>query len=126
MSIKIFVYGTLKQKSDNHRVISKGVIPGSIQDVKTKNKYPLYMGSSFYPCLENQVGVGNQIHGQLMEIKSRYIPVLDDYEGSPDLFKRGLIDVITADGEIITDVVVYFYTEYSKNLEEKELLTEWS
>lgn len=119
----IFVYGTLKEKCCNHGVLKKFNID-SPTPVTTAKKYPMYKSDSYFPYLENQPGVGQRIHGELYEIHDKYEEKLDDFEGVPDLYKKGKISVMLQGGTILNDINCYFRKDET-NVSDKRLIGEW-
>jgi len=128
--IKIFVYGTLKKKCRNHNVLKevfgryyKNI---KIKKVKTKNKYPMFKTKYNFPFLIKEEGVGFNIFGELYETKHEIdMNILDEFEGVPELFKRGKITVIDENNNEYKDIEVYFCAEDIKNYKNKKLIEEW-
>lgn len=91
MSVKLFVYGTLKNGRSNHRVlegadfISTGVVYGMI----------LHKGPGF-PYATNCPG--KLVHGELYELDD--LDRCDRLEGYPNHYNRKLVPVETNEGTI--------------------------
>lgn len=119
----VFVYGTLKTHCCNHHVLQNLI--GEKQKpvpVKSVKKYPMYKSEYYFPYLENQPGIGENIVGQIVEVDDDLLYKLDHFEGVPDLYKRGTIKVKT--GNIEMDCLCYFKAQET-NLKNKSFLTEW-
>ena len=121
----VFVYGTLKNNCSNHEVLRKILKTNGYISVKTIEKYPLYKLSDPFPYLENKPGVGKRIKGQIFDIKEKNEKILDNFEGVPDLYKKGTIDVLDSMGNIYKNVNVYFRAKPLYSFENIELIDDW-
>lgn len=124
----VFVYGTLKENCTNYSVLYpllEDDEPIAIQ-VTTIQKYPMYKSKHYFPYLENQPGIGHYIKGELYDVPDKYEGNLDYFEGVPDLYKKGKIDV--TDGKLqYKNINVYFKSEESHpfDLQQEQLMDEW-
>lgn len=102
--MKIFLYGTLKSGFVNHHIIKRIIGEQTPIKVITAEKYPMYNGDSYFPYLEDQVGVGYNIIGEMVEITNQKdIDFLDTFEGVPYLYKRGTIKVKNEKDEFVCE-----------------------
>jgi gamma-glutamylaminecyclotransferase len=124
--MKIFVYGTLKTHCCNHKFL-KSISNGKPLKVKTMQKYPMYKSEYYFPYLVDKPGYGEYITGELYDIDEKFISKLDEFEGVPDLYQKGLIDVMCG-SEFHMNVNCYFKSKTSslEELENKRLLSEWT
>ena len=125
----VFIYGSIKEEYHNHHII-EGLKKTKII-VKTTSKYPLYNSESYceyFPYLEDCKGVGHIIKGELYEIDPyktlKALKVLDNFEGVPELYKRGEIEVVDDNGVKYT-AYVYFRAENLKDYHNVELIDEY-
>jgi len=124
-TMKFFIYGTLKRKcSNNHKM--KEVQGKFLAEVKTVQRYPMFNLGEYFPYLQDTIGTGNFVKGELWEVPEDKTYILDHFEGVPTLYKKGTIDVKT-ETEVHENVNVYFITEEEskKALTFLELITEW-
>ena len=91
-----FVYGTLKKNQSNHWLINE-VRGKFVSKCKTVYKHPMYQLNQPFPYLDDVQDKGHVIQGELYEIHKKFEDRLDDFEGVPDLYKKGLIKVILND-----------------------------
>jgi gamma-glutamylcyclotransferase (GGCT)/AIG2-like uncharacterized protein YtfP len=85
----LFVYGTLKRGGCRHGPLAGQRFRG---ETRTRPGYALYdLGS--YPGLTPIGDAGQAVHGEIYEVEEILLSWLDTVEGSPDWFKRELIDV---------------------------------
>ena len=120
--MKLFVYGTLKSGCCNHHILTN-VIGNQkpIYGISTE-RYPMYKGAQYFPYLEDQIGYGNNIKGEVYEINEKHLPHLDYFEGVPNLYKRGYIDIST-DNEIVK-CFCYFRAKET-DVPFDDLISEW-
>lgn len=111
----IFVYGTLKENFTNFHIIETFIIDNSIIKVNTTHKYPMYQSRYYFPYLEDRKGGGNIIEGELIDVRPEAMDELDLFEGVPDLYKRGEIEV-EIENEKFT-VPTYFKAQNTDRLE---------
>lgn len=116
--MQAFIYGTLKKNRHNHWLL-KEIEATYICTVKTYEKYPLFELDEPFPYLQNNPGIGEEVKGELYEIKDEFIDRLDYFEGSPDLYHKNNIKV--TDGYLEYDVVTYFKTELLSPADLKKL-----
>jgi len=120
-----FVYGTLKKGMRNHTVLQR-CNAELIAEVETIEKYPMFDLGNGFPFLQNKVGVGSIIQGELYKINSRYRKLLDEFEGVPTLYKKG---VLTVEIENIkySNVNCYFITDElsDEELNQVDLFDNW-
>ena len=116
-----FIYGTLKKGHRNHHMFDRfAKFQG---DVQTIFKYPMFDIGDGFPYLQNNVGEGNIILGELYQIDKRFHSKIDYFEAVPTLYKRGEIKVLTEDNEILK-VNVYFKSK-ELLIEDLNLMNEW-
>lgn len=123
MSKLFFVYGTLKESCCNHEFL-EGCSIDEATPVTTTKKYPMYKGDSYFPYLENQPGVGKYVKGELYEINDKFEDKIDSFEGVPDLYKKGKIDVMLQGGTILKDINCYYKAEET-DVSDQKLIGEW-
>ena len=122
----IFVYGTLKNGMCNNHILQKLTRTNDaryMMDCETTKKYPMYKSNQYFPYLENQPGLGLIVQGELWEVSDKAMSKLDAFEGVPDLYKRGLIEVETEN--LTVTVEVYFKAENTA-IENKNCIEEWT
>lgn len=120
----VFVYGTLKKGCCNYSILKPLLTDEIPINVKTIKKYPMYKSNnSYFPYLENKPGIGHYIKGHLFEIKDSGVDTLDYFEGVPDLYVNGKIDVTCGKLEY-KDIRVYYRADES-DLEGRVLIDEW-
>jgi len=108
--VKLFVYGTLRQKECRHYLL------GSSQFIgygKAKG-FLLYNIGAFPGMVE---GAG-EVKGEVYEIPEELLDKLDMVEGVPYLFRREVIEVELKDGTLIK---AYAYL-YNKKVDNKMLI----
>lgn len=97
----LFIYGTLKRDGQRHRAIQDQTFLG---EATTKTGYQLLdLGS--YPGLIRVEQDGRKITGELWEIHNSRLPMLDQIEGAPRLYR---LEPIEIEGEN-RKVVSYFF-----------------
>jgi molybdenum cofactor cytidylyltransferase len=97
----LFVYGTLMRGEVRH-----GVLAGQrfLREAVTRPKYLLFdLGD--YPGLVAADGEGQAIHGELYEVARGLIPVLDEIEEAPALYR---LEPVEIEGEA-APVLTYIY-----------------
>lgn len=127
-----FIYGTLKKGMKNSHIM-KNVHAKYIADVATVKPFPMFDLGNGFPYVQNVKGKGSIIKGELYGIECKYEKDLDSFEGVPDLYNRGFIDVETIVSEAqpyklpYTQVSCYFITDELDNFElnDVELFNEW-
>lgn len=80
-----FVYGTLKRGFGNHWLMEEQLKAKHCRLVgtaKTKHKYPLVCGPFQVPFLLDVRGSGEHVRGELYEVDSHCLGLLDDLEGT--------------------------------------------
>jgi gamma-glutamylcyclotransferase (GGCT)/AIG2-like uncharacterized protein YtfP len=115
-----FVYGTLKRRMKNHGIIEK--LKGKfISEAISTYKFPMFDLGNPFPYLQNTKGKGKIINGELFEIPKNKIKDLDYFEGVPDLYKKGTIEV---NGNKVN---CYFITDEltEEELSEIKTFNEW-
>lgn len=120
-----FVYGTLKRDQYNHyHIKDKSKFIG---EVETVEKYPLYLLKEPFPYLQDSIGIGFNIKGELFEIGEEHEKYLDNFEGVPFLYKKGKI--LVKHLEEIKEVSCYFKTKEihldSKKFKNLKLIKEY-
>lgn len=85
--INLFVYGTLKRRQRNHRLLAGQEFVGP---ARTLPGYRLYDSGS-YPCLVEDAKNGVAVVGEIWRVDEACLPQLDRLEGAPALFRRAPI-----------------------------------
>ena len=121
--ISVFIYGSLKKGFHNHQFLKNQRVYGTkMIRVNRLEKYPLYNSESYceyFPYLEDRKGVGMIVKGELYQVKS--LKELDRFEGVPDLYKRGTIEVQDKDGNRY-EANAYFRAENLKDYRAVEFI----
>ena len=110
----IFIYGTLKKAQPNHYIL-QGTGPTFIGNVITVKPVTFDLDGGMYPKLWEPPGVPSvwemdgigKLEGELWDVPDNRIGVLDRFEGAPDLYYRGTLEVRLA-GETL-ECQTYFY-----------------
>ena len=89
--MKFFIYGTLKQHQNNHNVLERLQAKFISKDTSTL-KYPMFNLSHGFPYLQDTPNIGNIIYGEVYEINPKFEKDLDEFEGVPELYKKGSIE----------------------------------
>ena len=88
----VFVYGTLKQNMKNHSVMER--IKGEFQfPAETIRLYPMFDLGNGFPYLQDKAHTGYIIQGEVFRVPTENMKTLDYFEGVPDLYKKGMIEV---------------------------------
>lgn len=91
MSVKLFVYGTLRREECAHELLSKNGAK-FIRECQTHPRYQLYDQGSF-PGMTIEDKPGG-VHGELFEVSDRCLEDTDRYEGVDyGLFSREEIEI---------------------------------
>lgn len=99
--MKIFVYGTLKQKYWNNRLLAGATFLG---EAFTEKRYTM-LGSGVPYILPNPEGL--PVKGEIFEIdEHKHLPALDRLEGHPSGYTRTTIEArLVSNGELVqTDI----------------------
>lgn len=121
----VFVYGTLKKGCSNHTILESMVIEREPINVVTISKYPMFKASNnYFPYLVNKPGEGDYIKGELYEIYDKHEEKLDYFEGVPELYKKGKIDV--TDGQTVYKDVNVYYKCCESYYEKQEFINDWN
>ena len=99
----LFVYGTLKRECHNYPDL-KNFSHRFLSDAKIGKEYSLYV--SHLPFLVEKEGEGCE--GELFLVDDLALQALDRLEGHPRHYKRTLVKVVAANGEII-EAWAYIY-----------------
>jgi len=120
----VFVYGTLKQGMRNHSVIER--IKGEFQfPAETIGLYPMFDLGNGFPYLQDVVGTGYIIQGEIYKIPTENMKTLDYFEGVPDLYKKGMIEV-EFEGNVIEANCYFISNELDENeLQDVKLFSNW-
>ena len=86
----LFVYGSLKRGEENHHFLEGQTF---LAEVVTVAKYRLY-SLGRYPGLVHDVEHGQNIHGELWSVAHGKLEALDEFEGSPDHYRREPIELL--------------------------------
>jgi gamma-glutamylcyclotransferase (GGCT)/AIG2-like uncharacterized protein YtfP len=88
---RIFIYGTLKKGFSNSSLLNSSEYLG--EDI-TVQRYPIFIDPSFgFPYLLSEEGRGKFIKGEVYDVTDDTLKAMDIFEGSPDLYKRGTIEL---------------------------------
>ena len=123
----VYIYGTLKNNCINNGIL-KNLSAQFLFPAETVEKFPMYLSENmmeYFPYIENQPGIGNNIQGEVWDLPHQNIKKLDYFEGVPDLYVRDKIKVEFENN--IYDCFCYFKSENSETetLKEKDLMDEW-
>jgi gamma-glutamylcyclotransferase (GGCT)/AIG2-like uncharacterized protein YtfP len=94
----LFVYGTLMRGGIRHHVLAGQRFLG---DVRTRPYYALFdLGAypGLIPCQEE----GRAVPGELYEVATGLIPLLDRIEGAPSLYRLAPVLIEGHSGEVLT------------------------
>lgn len=121
--IKIFVYGSLKRKCSNHKLLKDHAT--FIGAAKTIKKFAMYKAKygNFPRLVETKSNSAKQVYGEIYEIYNpEFLTQLDQFEGLE--YERIKIKVETATNEIKT--VETYVSPYGRLPDENvELLERW-
>ena len=120
--MKIFVYGTLKKDFNNHHIL-EGVKSKFLAKATSTKKFPMFILNEPFPYLQDNIGVGNFIKGEVFEVDDKHEERLDDFEGVPYLYKKGLIEVQSDIGMVI--VANCYFKGRDVSLKDLELLSNY-
>lgn len=85
MSIRVFVYGTLKKGKGNHRLLTEATFLGR---AKIKGPYLLVSLGGFPGVIKTQDGVEREVSGEVYQINDDILQSLDWLEGHPRFYER--------------------------------------
>ena len=124
--IPIFVYGTLKSGMKNHNALLN-LDATYTASGHTLPRYPMFGLGAGFPYLQDTQGVGEHVQGELWVIPPGTEHCLDEFEGVPTPYKKGLINVIVGHNEY-SDIRCYFVTDElsPQELTAIDLLTNWT
>ena len=97
----LFVYGSLKRGERNHHLIRDQRF---LFEVTGLPKYRL-LDLGTYPGIVRDNATGLTIRGELFEIQDCALDELDEFEGSPEHYKREVIEIDGIEGPVES----YFY-----------------
>ena len=120
----VFVYGTLKTGMRNHSVMKR--IKGEFQfPAETVRLYPMFDLGNGFPYLQDTKHTGHIIQGEVFKVPGKSMKELDYFEGVPDLYKKGMIEV-EFEGNVI-EANCYFITDELDRgeLEQVKFFSEW-
>jgi gamma-glutamylcyclotransferase (GGCT)/AIG2-like uncharacterized protein YtfP len=100
-TLRLFVYGTLMRGGVRHPPLASQRFLG---EVRTRPLYALFHLID-YPGLVRCEQGGMIVHGELYDVDVSLLPLLDQLEGAPDLFRLEPVAVEELDGP----VYAYFY-----------------
>lgn len=96
----VFVYGTLKRGFHNFSKYLENSGARFVTDATTVERLPLVMDEKYYtPYALNLPGRGEQLSGELFEVTTDVLAVLNRLEGYPKYYDRISVRVTTANGE---------------------------
>jgi len=121
----VFVYGTLKKNMRNHHVMEK-IFAEFVSPAETIEKYPMFDLGNGFPYLQDNPKYGLIIQGELYHINKITEKQLDHFEGVPQLYKKGLIDV-EFENMKYENVNCYFIADEltDDDLNDVDLFEEW-
>ena len=119
----VFIYGTLKKEEYNHWLLGE-VEAEFVSECTTTDKYPLFEWKDPFPYLQDMKGKGKIVQGELWEIEDKFKSRLDYFEGIPDLYKSGKIEVKS--GKVTYEDVNCYYKAEEVSIENRRLLESWS
>ncbi len=99
----IFVYGTLKRGFYNHHYLENEKFLG---EAMTLYKYALYRNR--IPFLQQSPPVSN-VYGEVYEVSSETLKVIDVLEGHPLFYRRLKAPVVLLDSGERVDAWIYFF-----------------
>tara|TARA_R110002167_G_scaffold7683_12_gene36198 strand:- start:2012 stop:2368 length:357 start_codon:yes stop_codon:yes gene_type:complete len=105
----VFVYGTLRQGYNNHKLLLNCEF---IDAGRTVNNYAMYANGIPYVSDNEQV---SQIYGELYLVNQRILFNLDMLEGHPSWYKRKKIAIETFEGKVY-NAWLYFNNTKTENL----------
>lgn len=106
-SIKVFVYGTLKRDGCRANMLADSKYLG---EASTLHNYTMVDLGHFPGIIFTPIG-GTEIHGELFEVDSKTLAVLDRVEGHPDFYQRLAIPTLQH-GNRITAYTYELSTDY--------------
>ncbi|VDO93962.1 unnamed protein product [Heligmosomoides polygyrus] len=100
LPIRVFVYGTLKRGEPNANVLSNTEgCHRFIGEGRTKTPYPLIVASKYnIPFVLNEPNKGYQIQGEVYEIDTVKLQILDNLEAYPTLYWRQEEKILLSNG----------------------------
>jgi len=107
--IKIFVYGTLKRNKQFGYIMKKAKFIGKAETIE---KYALYFDHIPYMVKNEKI---SNVKGEVYEVTSDLLKLIDDFEEHPVYYKREEIRVKLENGDIIS-VWAYLFPEKRGNL----------
>ena len=123
----VFVYGTLKKNFRNEHVMKMSNAEFLVEAESTE-KFPMFDIGDGFPYMQNKMGTGEIIKGEIWEVPSENIYKLDYFEGVPYLYKPEYIDYYERGTKRLhTSVKTYCKVEQLSNeqLQEVKFLKEW-
>lgn len=122
--MKIFIYGTLKLGCRNNHIMEKAQGEFLFPCVSIK-KYPMFDLGDGFPYLQDKLDFGNIIVGELWKVPNSGAEILNVFEGVPDLYKNGRIEV-EFENKVICAYCYFKTDELSENeLNYINLIDEW-
>lgn len=104
----VFVYGTLRKNLPWHHLLKTSSFLG---EGKTKEKFALYADNIPFVFENNKI---SNITGELYQVDSKILKILDSLEGHPNWYCRKKTTIISKDKEI--ESWLYFYPKRIKGL----------
>lgn len=101
-TVRLFVYGTLKQGFPNHHHNRGQRLPG---EFRTRLAHPMWVvrlpNEDRAPWLMDLPGQGHQVRGEVYEVAATELPAIDRLEevGRPTGYVRVAIELEPADGD---------------------------
>lgn len=117
--VLLFIYGSLKDGQYNNPVMHK-LHATKLCNASTVKSHPLFMQREPYPWLQETPGTGLQIKGELWAVEEAMLPHFDRFEGVPNLYYRGTIEVNTPTGVVTANT---YFRAKARKLSVKQLET---
>ncbi|XP_046669482.1 putative gamma-glutamylcyclotransferase CG2811 isoform X2 [Homalodisca vitripennis] len=130
VTLKVFVYGTLKTGEPNHHWLTKPENGHSklVGEGMTLVKYPLVIASRYnIPFLLDVPGIGHNVSGEVYEIDEKMLSNLDILEDYPSYYTRRLETIVMkAEGSIQEQCWTYFLNGHKPHLLELPTMASYS
>jgi gamma-glutamylaminecyclotransferase len=117
MSLRVFVYGTLKEGFPNFGTNTGTRVAGTFL---TAERYPFYLvGERCVPWMINAPGQGEHVVGQVFEVQPEALERMDTLErvNEPEGYERIQITVTSQSGAPRTELTVHTYLMPPRRLE---------
>jgi gamma-glutamylcyclotransferase (GGCT)/AIG2-like uncharacterized protein YtfP len=103
----VFIYGSLMRGQSNHAVLLR--LGASLVSLARTKEHHVLVDLGPYPALlRNRDGADTAVTGELWQVDVAGLAELDAFEGSPDLYVRDALTVLTEDGaEHVAEAYVF-------------------